>query len=404
MEKILFIDDNENILESLKRQLRGKFDVHTATGGQRALDRIDAGEKFAIIISDMKMPGMDGIQLLEAIRTKAPNSTRLMLTGNIDQTTAVQAVNKGNVFRFLNKPIDPIALESALSDAAEIYRLRTAEQELLNNTLKGVVEMLAELLALVDPNMYGQVNNLKLSIKEVCKQFNIQDSWEIEVAALLSKIGELALPLEIRLKIQKNEKLSEVEQNIYSNHPEAAFRFLKSIPRLGNVAEIVKYQAKNNDGTGFPVDTKKGEEIPVGARILRVLNEVAVLTQSGLNSGDVFKSIISKQNKFDNEVIEAVHAALLNKERQLASLKEIHSVEKSAPTDLTEKYSQPENCTVQDLKVGYVTVKDIRAKNGVLILTAGNQISEITFDRINNYHNYTGIKEPLMVLKPANKS
>ena len=405
-EKILFIDDNENILDSIRRQLRGKFSVETACSAKQALERLETGERFAIVVSDMKMPGMDGVELLEAFRSKSPFTTRLMLTGNIDQTTAVQAVNRGNVFRFLNKPVDQIALESALNDAMEIHLLRMAEKELLNDTLKGTVEILSELLSFVDPNMFGQVSSLKLNVKEVSKQLNMQDSWELEVAALLSQIGMLALPLEIRVKKQKGEPLTEAEQKIYVSHPGAAYKFLKAIPRLEGVAEMVRYQSKNWDGSGFPADNLKGEEIPIGARVLHVLNEYHIKAAKAVKTEEIFSELLKKQNEFDSEAVGAIHAALLHKEKRTSSLVGVSAqpghlnIPEISQKSTEQKYSAPEKCKVQELAPGYIAVDEIRSKNGVLILAAGNRISDVTFERIKNYHTFTGIKEPLVVIKP----
>ena len=103
-EKILFVDDEENILHAYKLALRKKYKVTTATSGQEALEVIERRGPFAVIVSDMKMPGMDGIELLKRTSEIAPDSVRVMLTGYAELQTAVEAVNSGNIFRFLTKP------------------------------------------------------------------------------------------------------------------------------------------------------------------------------------------------------------------------------------------------------------------------------------------------------------
>ena len=133
-DKILFVDDEENILQSIKRELRKRFEVFTACGGTEALDVLRKDGPFAVIVSDMRMPVMDGIQLLTTVKDIYPETVRLMLTGNADQETAIEAVNKGAIFRFLNKPCPTPTLAMALALAVRQYRLITAEKELLNKT------------------------------------------------------------------------------------------------------------------------------------------------------------------------------------------------------------------------------------------------------------------------------
>src|ERR1700733_8122058 len=99
--RILCVDDDINILEGYQRALRKEFDITTAPGGEEALVKIRDEGPFAVVVSDMRMPGMDGIQLLTRIKQVAPESVRIMLTGNADQQTAMNAVNEGNIFRFL---------------------------------------------------------------------------------------------------------------------------------------------------------------------------------------------------------------------------------------------------------------------------------------------------------------
>lgn len=120
--RILFVDDESNILDSFRRQLRGKFEIQTANSGQEALRELLANE-YAIIVADMRMPGMDGLELLENVRAGHPKVVRMMLTGNADRQTAVDAVNKGQVFQFLTKPCMPDDLTAALKAGLELYNL-----------------------------------------------------------------------------------------------------------------------------------------------------------------------------------------------------------------------------------------------------------------------------------------
>lgn len=127
-EKILFVDDETNILQAIQRQLRKRFDLATAEGGDEALRILKEQGPFAVIISDMRMPNMNGVELLALVKELHPDTVRLMLTGNADQETAMEAVNSGQIFRFLTKPCPPATLITALALALSQYRLITAER------------------------------------------------------------------------------------------------------------------------------------------------------------------------------------------------------------------------------------------------------------------------------------
>jgi len=114
-EKILFVDDDVNILQAYKRQLRKQFDLHTARGPEEGLALVDGDDSFAVVVSDFSMPGMDGVAFLSEVKKRSPESVRIMLTGFANAANAINAVNEGNIFRFLAKPCPPDQLALSLS-------------------------------------------------------------------------------------------------------------------------------------------------------------------------------------------------------------------------------------------------------------------------------------------------
>ena len=109
-EKILFVDDEPDLLAAYQRHLRKAFEIETAEGPERGLEAVTERGPFAVIVSDLRMPNMDGIQFLSLVKKKTPNSVRIMLTGCADLETSIAAVNEGNIFRFLTKPCQPNTL------------------------------------------------------------------------------------------------------------------------------------------------------------------------------------------------------------------------------------------------------------------------------------------------------
>jgi DNA-binding NtrC family response regulator len=136
-ENILFVDDEPAVLESYKRMLHREFRVDIATGGEKGLEAIQTAGPYAVVVSDMRMPGMNGAQFLAHVRSSAPDTVRMLLTGYTDLDAAIQAVNEGNIFRFLTKPCEKTILAKSLTSGLVQYRLITAERDLLENTLMG---------------------------------------------------------------------------------------------------------------------------------------------------------------------------------------------------------------------------------------------------------------------------
>jgi len=152
-EKVLIVDDEVNILSAASRKLRGEYVLRTALGGREALHALEGDGPFAVIVSDMRMPGMDGVQLLNEFSRLAPDTVRIMLTGCTDRQTAIDAVNKGNIFRFLTKPCADDALKKAIDEGLEQYRMIIREKRLYDKSLEelmSVEERLQEQQNLID--------------------------------------------------------------------------------------------------------------------------------------------------------------------------------------------------------------------------------------------------------------
>ena len=130
-DRVLFVDDEVSVLRGYQRVLHGDFSVSTAVGGEQGLAAIQANGPYAVVISDMRMPGMNGAEFLARVREKAPHTVRMLLTGYADIQSAIQAVNQGNIFRFLTKPCEKAELVKAINLGLEMYRSTLAEKELV---------------------------------------------------------------------------------------------------------------------------------------------------------------------------------------------------------------------------------------------------------------------------------
>ena len=247
------------------------------------LQKIAERGPFAVVVSDRQMPRMDGIKFLSLVKERAPDTVRIMLTGNADLEGAIKVVNEGNIFRFLTKPCPLEILGKAVEDALAQYRLVIAEKELLNKTLSGSIKLLNDILSMIEPQSFGRAQTMRDLISSVTKKFNADNDWEIPLAVMLAPIGNVTIPPELLLRARAGGALSKVEEQIVAQLPETAARLLANIPRLEGVASIVRYQHKNYDGSGLPQDSVKGEAVPLGSRLLKILTDLAQLQAGGLN-------------------------------------------------------------------------------------------------------------------------
>src|SRR5918911_2964995 len=170
-KRVLCVDDEPNVLEGLRRTLGGHYRVRTAVGGAAGLEAIEREGPFAVVVSDLRMPEMDGVAFLSRVRQRSPDTVRVLLTGQADLDAAIAAVNEGHIFRFLSKPCAQPVLFQALAAAEEQYRLITAERVLLEQTLYGSIKALTDILALAVPSAFGRAVRAKAHLSELLTVF-----------------------------------------------------------------------------------------------------------------------------------------------------------------------------------------------------------------------------------------
>ncbi len=376
--KILFVDDDPNILAAFQRQLKKYFSVHVALGGEEGLRAVSASDPFAVIVSDLRMPGMDGIQFLSRVRQAAPDSVRVMLTGNADLSTAIDAVNQGNIFRFLTKPCEQQALINALSDGVRQYQLITAEREVLEETLRGSVKVLSEILHLLNPEAFGRASRITRYAREVASAMGVSDVWQIETAAALSQIGCVILPEEAVKKLYTGEQLTGEESQLFAMHPFIASDLLAHIPRMKTIAKIIVNQEKNFDGSEFPPESKGEGDIPLGARILKVVLDFDTFKARGLSNSEAFGSLTKSTGRYDPDVLSAL--------RQILT---------------AESRDEERTVRADDLVDGMILAQDVRFMDGRIFVARGYEVNRTLRERMKNFSQKPGIIQPIRVTVPA---
>ena len=366
-QKVLFVDDEAAILDSFRVMLRRRFDVYTAVGPQEGLKVIQGPEKFAVVISDLKMPGMDGITFLSRVRELAPDTVRMMLTGFADVEVAMSAVNKGQVFRFLTKPCDQETISGAITAGLEQYRLVTAEKELLRGTLRGSIQVLTEALSLANPEAYGRANRIKALTRRLAKAAGIPLTWEMDLAAMLSHIGCMALPRLVLEKIASGKQLTPDEQRLYNSHPAVGAGLIEHIPRLERVAQII---GKQHDR----YDVCSAEGCDLNASILKIATDFDLLEGRGMAPADIIGNMSKDAGCYDPVLMAALETA----------------VGRDAGYVL-------KRVTLAELEVGMVLEEGIFSDQGLLLLAKGSEITDMALQRMKQASNSFQVVEPLTV-------
>ena len=192
--RVLFVDDEPNVLDSMRRQLRKVCEIHTAASGEEALRLLKELGPVALVVSDMRMPGMNGAELLTAVRELYPDTVRMVLSGQADLESTISAVNDGHIFRFLTKPCSEEALRAAVRAGVEQYELVTTRRELLEKTLQGLVETLNDILGLTNPVARRRTARIRQYAAAIAGALSFAMPWDLRLATLLSQLGCITLP------------------------------------------------------------------------------------------------------------------------------------------------------------------------------------------------------------------
>lgn len=333
--------------------LRRDYRAVTAAGGQAALDTLKEIDAPAVILTDMRMPGIDGASLLKTVRRLYPETTRILLTGDPGRDAAVSAINEGQIFRFLTKPCAPEKVLAAIEAGVTHHRLLTAEKTLLQDTLIGCIKALIDVLAITNPVAFGRSNRVKSVAMVVARDSGHPSFWQLEAAAMLSQIGYISLPVDLVEKLYYGHKLTADEHALAAKAPAVAQTLLGHIPRLEPVLELLALSQKP---TGLSTDGLT----TLGGNILRLVLEYD--TQLARGNATPLQSI-EATNRHDRTLIAHLAAAV-----GAASAKE-----------------ETSEIAVGKVRVGMIVLDDLRNHKGVLLVPKGFEVTGAFIERIRNF-------------------
>jgi response regulator RpfG family c-di-GMP phosphodiesterase len=377
-ERILFVDDEPNVLEGIQRTLRKQANLHVASSGADGLRLLTDSGPFALVISDMRMPLMSGAQFLAKVRAQAPDTVRMILSGQADLQATIEAVNDGHIFRFLTKPCPSDQLIGAIEDGIKQYRLLTAEKVLLEQTLNGSVQMLIEILGLVQPAASSRASRLRRYVVELTAALALPERWQWALAALVSQIGCVALPKEIMSKVEAGQTLNDEERRLHDSHPEIAGKLLAAIPRLEDVAAIVTAQFADVAWTGQSEDVRQWDIRSAGRLLLRCAFEFDCLTTRGVSRDAAINALRTSRLGFPRSIIKALS---------------------SLPRTSLECIVR--QVRLKDLAVGMTLDEDLVSPKGIRLVPMGQEVTRTLIVRLTSIAGGVGIAEPFRVRVPT---
>lgn len=375
-EKILLVDDDSNILDAYRRSLGREFLLETALGSEQGLKLATENGPYAVVVADMQMPEMNGIQLLTKIKALSPDTIRVMLTGNADKDTAVNAINEGNIFRFLSKPCSKEMIGKTLTAALLQYRLVTAEKQLLEQTLSGSIQVLTEVLSLVNPAAFGRAERARRYIHHVAVAMKLGNPWQYEVAAMMSQLGCVTLPPETIDAVHRGEKLPPNEQAQYDAHPKVAFDLLSKIPRLEPIAWMIEHQ--NQPLPEAALGGSQSADMRKGAEILRLTLAYEKLIHKGSSRTDAVHTL-SRQNR---DCSPDFFSALIT-------------------LDPNAEEGGIRKCQIDDLVPGMIIQQEVRTPDNVLLVSKGQEVTPPLLLKLKNFHAKRAIAKDVTVSMPT---
>jgi len=316
--KILIVDDEPANLRVLERLLRRDYSVLTAASGREALQLLGQHD-VALLVTDQRMPGMTGTELLKHIADTRPNMVRMILTGYMEMGALVEAINCGQVYRYVTKPWDNDDLRLTVARAIEHYETNKGHHELevangrlslrLLEMTRGFVRVISDALEARDPFVYGHARRVGGYAGAIGRRMHLgaETLEKLALAALLHDVGKIGTPDKVLLK---PSALTGEEQAVVRLHAERGARMLAGIPEMEEVAAAVRHHHENYDGTGYP-EGLAGEQIPLASRIIRVADAYDAMTcprpfRDALSHEAAVEELIEKAGTlFDPEVIKA---------------------------------------------------------------------------------------------------
>jgi CheY-like chemotaxis protein len=375
-DRVLFVDDESNVLDGIRRQLRNRVDLETATSGAAGLELIRSRGPFAVVVSDMRMPEMDGARFLARVNEISPESVRMVLTGQADLDSTIKAVNEGRIFRFLLKPCDSDTLQDVLKSGIEQYRLVNAEKLLLENTLNATVKVLCDVLGMINPGAHRRAQQIQLYAESAAAALRLNAGlWQYRLAALLSQLGCITLPVDLLARAHGGAPLSDDERRLFESHPDVAGKLIASIPRLETVAAMVAGQMNVPARDLAQGDPSTWAPEKIGAAILWAAVRFDKHISLGRIPEQAAQLVLQAAPGLPLAITEAM----------------VGAISSGSGLFMTRAVS------LRELTIGMTIDADVMSERGTRLVPSGTEVNSSVLERLKAVASGVGVIEPIRV-------
>jgi response regulator RpfG family c-di-GMP phosphodiesterase len=368
--RVLIVDDDEQALALFRRSLRKHYHVESALTGSEAVRLLDHDDPFGVVVADLRMPEMDGLAVLRHAREIAPETVRILLSGEADVASLESAINSAAVHRFLSKACQPDELRDAVSEAVSHYQLITEEKSLLSSTVSASMRALIDIVAMATPEIFERCIEIRPLVGEIAKEMQLHNAWHCEVASLLCKLGCVAIREASVDAVFGLEQLGPYETAALQDQGHVAADLIGAIPSLSAVAEIVRHQ--DNAYVSRDPDELAKNEIPVGSRILKAASDY-VAHRIRWNDGELALATMElTPDDYDPQIVE-----LLVKSEKL------------------ERRYRIEAVGVDNIPQRGFVYEPIKTETGEVVFQRGEELSLTLCQRLNGVLKTRGLQQPL---------
>ncbi|MBN2799076.1 MAG: response regulator [Deltaproteobacteria bacterium] len=365
---ILIVDDTPANLRVLGAMLRAEgYRVRPAPSGPLALQAARAATPDLVLL-DIMMPEMDGFETCEQLQAipQMKGVPILFLSALSDPANKVKAFQAGGV-DYITKPFQVEEVEARVRLHLEMSRLRRAERRLLDDTLKGAIEVLTDVLSLMAPEVFKRSRAARKLCRQVAEDMQHPDPWQVEAAALLSNLGLVGVSPGVVVRLGQGVALTPDEQEELRGAPRVAQRILQRVPRLDSVAAIVGRQ----DGDHRAASNTR-ERVPLGAGILQLALHLEARVARG-EAPHLALGALEATGRYDPVLVDFFAQRV--------------------PTIRDEILE----VSPQELKVGMYLLADVRLDSGALLVTGERELDPVLLERISNFAHKNRVQGPVRV-------
>nr|WP_320012505.1 response regulator [uncultured Desulfobulbus sp.] len=374
---ILFIDDDYKILKSFKRSLTPEYRVFVAENPEEGLRIFEEKGPFSVLISDMRMPGMNGVEVLSKAYEIDADTSRVLLTGYADQQAAIDAVNKGRIFKFLTKPCPMQTLIPVLEEGIYTYKLNVSKRFIGERTQQGLVGMLSQILAMVNPTAQRKASRLKNFSRHMARGLRPQQRMLVEMAAVLSQLGCLNLSQETMMLYDGGGVIGQEDNIRIREQFDVASRLLMHLPRFEVIIEILGLLQKSPHQFPAYDDPEMQETIPLCSRILQTAIGLDLLLSTGKSPDEALNQLRADQPFYDPALVDRLNDFSFELHNEVLLY-----------------------VRASELTPRMILAEDIRDKDGTLLATKGQPMANPLLTYLHKVHRRIGLPEPIGVFLP----